>query len=126
MTSYNNIVLPKRASSGSAGYDFYSTIDFELKPGESIKIPTGIRCYIDEGFFLMIAPRSSMGFKCRMQLDNTAGIIDSDYYNSDNEGHIMIKVTNDSKSNKALSVKTGDRFAREFFFHIIWPKKKKT
>ena len=37
---YENIRLPKRATAGSAGYDFFSPLDFELKPGETIKIPT--------------------------------------------------------------------------------------
>ena len=92
---YENIKLPKRATSGSAGYDFYSPIDITLEPGKTIKIPTGIRVEICDGWVLKCYPRSGLGFKFRLQLNNTVGIIDSDYFNSDNEGHIFAKITND-------------------------------
>ncbi len=113
--AYENIKLPKRATKGSAGYDFYAPFDFTLKPGETIKIPTGIRCKMEEGWVLKIYPRSGLGFKYRLQLNNTVGIIDSDYYYSDNEGHIMIKVTNDSNENKTVDVKQGQGFAQGIF-----------
>lgn len=112
---YNELIIPKRATSGSAGYDFFSPVAFELKPQEEIKIPTGIRAQIDEGWVLCIFPRSGLGFKYRLQLNNTVGIIDSDYYGSDNEGHIFIKVTNDSKSDKTVSVKANEGFAQGIF-----------
>lgn len=112
---YEEIKLPKRATKGSAGYDFFSTLDFSLCPGESIKIPTGIRVYIEDGWVLKIYPRSGLGFKFRLQLNNTVGIIDSDYYNSDNEGHIFIKITNDSKESKTVSIKKGEAFAQGIF-----------
>ncbi len=112
---YDNIVTPMRATKGSAGYDFRSPVDFILHPGETIKIPTGIRCEIDEGWVLQLYPRSSLGFKYRMQLDNTVGIIDSDYYYSDNEGHIFIKLSNNSIKDKTLTVKKGDGFAQGIF-----------
>ena len=113
---WNDITLPRRGTVESAGYDFKSPYDFILAPGETIKIPTGIKACIDMGWFLGILPRSSMGFKYRLQLDNTMGIIDSDYYNNpDNEGHIFIKVTNDSKTNKTLMIKAGESFAQGIF-----------
>ncbi|MDO4618483.1 MAG: dUTP diphosphatase [Clostridia bacterium] len=112
---YDEVKLPRRATKGSAGYDFYAPFDFSLKSGETIKIPTGIRAKIAEGWVLMLYPRSSMGFKYRLQLDNTVGVIDSDYYYSDNEGHIFIKITNDSKDGKTLKVKKGDAFAQGVF-----------
>ena len=104
---YNDIKLPKRATSGSAGYDFFSPVCFTLNTGETIKISTGIRVKIEDGWVLSCYPRSSLGFKYRVQLDNTVGIIDSDYYNSDNEGHISIKITNDSKTDKTLTINAG-------------------
>lgn len=112
---YDELSLPKRATSGSAGYDFYSPVDIELKSGMSIKIPTGIRAKIDDGWVLKCYPRSGLGFKFRMQLNNTVGIIDSDYYFSDNEGHIFAKITNDSREDKTLSVKAGDGFMQGIF-----------
>lgn len=110
---YKDLILPKRATTGSAGYDFKSPVDFTLKPKETIKMPTGIRCKMDEDIVLMIYPRSSLGFKYRLILDNTVGIIDSDYYNSDNEGHIFIKFTN--LGDKVLEIKKGDGIAQGIF-----------
>ena len=112
---YDEIKLPKRATVGSAGYDFYSPCDFTLAPGQTIKIPTGIRSYIEPGYVLSIYPRSGLGFKYRIQLNNTVGIIDSDYYNADNEDHIMIKLTNDSNEGKTLEIKKGDGIAQGIF-----------
>lgn len=112
---YEDIKLPVRATAGSAGYDIFATFGFSLAPSETIKIPTGVRCEIDEGWVLKIYPRSGLGFKFRLQLNNTVGIIDSDYFYSDNEGHIFIKITNDSNENKTVEVKKGTGFAQGIF-----------
>ena len=112
---YNQIILPKRATKGSAGYDFYTPINISLKPNETIKIPTGIRVKIEDGWFLAIFPRSGLGFKYRLQLNNTVGIIDADYYNANNEGHIMIKMTNATNENKTVEVNALQGFAQGIF-----------
>ena len=112
---YDNIKLPKRATKASAGYDFFTYVDLTLNPGETLKVPTGIRCKIEDNYVLLIAPRSSLGFKYRLQLDNTIGVIDSDYYNAKNEGHIFIKITNDSKNNKQMKVNALEGFAQGIF-----------
>lgn len=112
---YDAIKLPHRATSGSAGYDFYAPMAIELRPGESINIPTGIRVRIDEGWVLKIYPRSGLGFKFRLQLNNTVGIIDSDYYNSDNEGHMFIKITNDTHEDKTVEINNGSAFCQGIF-----------
>ena len=112
---YDSVCLPHRATTGSAGYDFFSPCDITLKPGETIKIPTGIRAAIDEGWVLKLYPRSGLGFKFRLQLNNTVGIIDSDYYYSDNEGHIFCRITNDSNENKTVELKHGDGFCQGIF-----------
>ena len=112
---YNNILLPKRATKGSAGYDFFAPFDITLNPGETIKVPTGIRVSMVENFVLKLYPRSGLGFKYRLQLNNTVGIIDSDYYNSDNEGHIFAKITNDSNEGKTLTIKKGTGFMQGIF-----------
>lgn len=89
---YNNIKLPKRSTSGSAGYDFFLPYDQFFSCMGDVLIPTGIRFKCDPDKFLMCVPRSGLGFKYGAALKNTNGIIDSDYYNSDNEGHIMCKI----------------------------------
>lgn len=112
---YEKIGLPRRATKGSAGYDFFSPIDFTLRPGETIKIPTGIRVFIEENWVLNIFPRSGLGFKFRLQMNNTVGIIDSDYFYSDNEGHIFVKLTNDTKEDKEVSVAQGTGMVQGIF-----------
>lgn len=110
---YLNVSLPKRATSGSAGYDFFAPKEYTLLPGETVKIPTGIRVKIDDGWVLTIFPRSSLGFKYKLRLDNTVGIIDSDYYYAENEGHIFIKLTN--CGDKPLIIEKGKAFAQGVF-----------
>ena len=112
---YEEIKLPKRATKGSAGYDFYTPFAFTLKPGETIKIPTGIRAKMEDDWVLKLYPRSGLGFKFRLQLNNTVGIIDSDYFNSDNEGHIFAKITNYSNEEKVLSLEKGAGFMQGIF-----------
>lgn len=113
---YEGIKMPKRATSGSAGYDFYAPADIVLEKGKSVLIPTGIRSKISEGWVLSIYPRSGLGFKHRVQLDNTVGIIDSDYYNSSNEGHIMIKLSCDAHDEgHRVELSCGDGFAQGIF-----------
>lgn len=112
---YESIRLPQRATSGSAGYDFYAPFHILLHPGKTISVPTGIRVWIEEGWVLKLYPRSGLGFKFRLQLNNTVGIIDSDYYYSDNEGHIFIKITNDTNEDKTVEIPAGTGFAQGIF-----------
>ena len=112
---YEEIHLPRRATRGSAGYDFYMPYDLTLAPGQTALIPTGIRARMQDGWVLCLFPRSGLGFKFRMQLNNTVGIIDADYYHSDNEGHIQAKITNDSRENKVLELKQGQGFMQGIF-----------
>jgi dUTP pyrophosphatase len=86
-----------------------------LKPGETIKIPTGIRVKIEPNYVLKLYPRSGLGFKFRLQLNNTVGIIDSDYYYSDNEGHIFAKITNDTNEGRTIEIKKGTGFMQGIF-----------
>lgn len=112
---YESLCLPKRATKGSAGYDFFAPFSFSLPPAATIKIPTGIRVRIDEDWVLKIYPRSGLGFKYRLQMNNTVGIIDSDYFYSDNEGHIQAKITNDSRTGKTLTIPAGTGFMQGIF-----------
>ncbi len=122
---YNSIRLPKRATVGSAGYDFYSPIDMTLYYSNTvdcektyglssgtITVPTGIRCNIKQGWLLQIYPRSSLGFKFGLHLANTVGIIDGDYYFSENEGHIFVKIVIGSECKKDIEIKKGQAFCQ--------------
>lgn len=109
------LVLPKRSSVDSAGHDFVLTQDIYLNPGESVQLVTGIRAKIKKGWVLLLAPRSGLGSEFRMQLNNSIGIIDGDYYGADNEGHIKATITNDSNEGKVIQLKAGDRFIQGVF-----------
>ena len=112
---YESLKLPGRATAGSAGYDFFAPVKITLKPGETVKIPTGVRVWMEQDWVLKCYPRSGLGFKYRLQLNNTVGIIDSDYYYSDNEGQIFAKITNDSNEGKTVEVEAGDGFMQGIF-----------
>ena len=109
----DGIPLPKRATAGSAGYDFVSPADVTIAPGAAALIPTGIRARMEPGWVLILFPRSSLGFKYGIRLCNTAGIIDSDYFSAKNEGHILVKLKNDGDT--PVTIAKGDRFCQGLF-----------
>lgn len=105
---YQDIQLPQRATIGSAGYDFYAPFSFSLDPGEDIQFPTGIRVLLDPDKWLCCAPRSGLGFKYKISLANTIGVIDADYAYSDNEGQIGVKLCNNG--DKRVDIQKGDAY----------------
>lgn len=112
--AYEAIVLPERATAGSAGYDFCMPYDIRIAPGQSVLVATGIRVKMDPAYVFLLFPRSSLGFKYRLRLDNTVGVIDSDYYQADNEGHIFARMTNESDG-KMLELSAGQAFMQGIF-----------
>lgn len=112
-TEYDDIKLPKRSTKDAAGYDFYLPTNIGLKPGEAVTIPTFIKAKIDPSWVLLLFPRSGLGFKYNMRLANTIGVVDSDYYEADNGGHIWIKIVNDGMQD--ILLRQGDRFAQGVF-----------
>lgn len=119
ISQYELIEIPKRKTTYSAGYDFVLPFSFTLAPHENIVIPTGICANMRDDVVLIIAPRSGLGVRYRLQLANTIGIIDSDYINSDNEGHILITLTNDSNEGKVLNLTAGDSFVQGIFLNYL-------
>ena len=111
--SVADIPLPKRATAGSAGYDFVSPVETIIPAGGNALIPTGIRAEMEPGWVLMLFPRSSLGFRHDVRLSNTAGIIDSDYAFARNEGHIMVKLRN--PSDHPVTISRGERFCQGVF-----------
>lgn len=113
-SNYDDLILPKRGTKYSAGYDFYSPISFTLMPGERKVIPTGIKVCMEENEFLAIYVRSSLGFKWDTRMCNQVGIIDADYYgNSENEDHIFVCLKNEG--DKEVNINKGDRFVQGIF-----------
>ena len=115
---YNKFKLPNRSTKNSAGYDFFSLFDFSLKPGEIMKIPTGIKANMENNDVLFLVVRSSMGFKYNVRMCNQVGVIDSDYYNNpDNEGDIIFVIENTSDND--FEIKKGTRFAQGVFMNYL-------
>ena len=117
--SIYDIPLPKRATAGSAGYDFICPADVTLQPGDAVTIPTGIRCEMQPGWVLMLFPRSGLGFKHQVRLANTVGVIDADYFHAENEGHIMVRIANGqspcSMVSHEVTIRKGERFCQGIF-----------
>ena len=115
--TYENIKLPRRATAKSAGYDFFAPTAMTVDPGETVTVATGVRALMPDNWCLMIFPRSGLGFKYKLRLNNTVGIIDADYSDSDNEGHIFIRMTNES--DKTLEIAQGTAFAQGIFVQYL-------
>lgn len=100
--AYRQIKLPEAKTLDSAGFDFYAPFHIDIYSDSKVRIPTGIRWICENedlvqygtqiGFYLQMVPRSSLGCRYRLQLSNTVGIIDADYWKSDNGGHILIDI----------------------------------
>ena len=118
MNLYNSIELPKRSTKNSAGYDIKSIEEYTLKPNESKVFKTGIKVQMNDSEVFFIFDRSSFGFKYDIMLSNNVGVIDSDYYNNtDNEGHIAVKLLNLGK--KDVEINIGDRIAQGIFMKYL-------
>ena len=115
--TYADIQLPRRATAQSAGYDFFAPQDISLAPQQTVTVATGIRALMPSDWCLLLFPRSGLGFKYRLKLNNTVGIIDADYAQSDNEGHIFVRMTNESDT--PLQISKGTAFAQGIFTQYL-------
>ena len=117
-TLYEKYNLPKRGTKHAAGYDFYALYDYTLKPGDTMKVPTGIKVCMEDDDVLLLIDRSSMGFKYNVRMCNQVGVIDSDYYNNrNNEGHMWIRIQN--HGDKDYVVKKGDAMIQGMFVKYL-------
>ena len=111
--AYTSIKVPVRKTKKSAGHDISIPFNLRLAPGEKSLIPTGLRCGIREDYVMLIFPRSSLGIKKGMKIANTVPVIDADYYEADNEGHIFVNIEN--CGNADLILNKGDAFVQAIF-----------
>lgn len=115
---YEEYRLPSRTTKKAAGYDFYALYDYTLRPGEIMKVPTGVKVDMESDDVLLLLDRSSMGFKYNVRMCNQVGVIDADYYNNkDNEGHMWIKIQNEG--DKDYIVKKGDGMCQGIFIKYL-------
>ncbi|NLD26099.1 MAG: dUTP diphosphatase [Acholeplasmataceae bacterium] len=114
---FDDIIIPKRATANSAGYDFYLPCEMRIEPGQVLRIATGIKAYMESDEVLLLFVRSSVGFS-GLRLKNQVGVIDSDYYNNPkNEGHILIVLEN--TDSEVFTLKKGDRFVQGIFLKYL-------
>ena len=109
---YDQIILPTQGSIYSMGVDFFMPYNVKLLANNKVKIPTGIRWVCEEWdnsdvdndreYGMLIVPRSSTGTKLGLRLMNTVGIIDADYCDAENEGHIMLMFENTTDNDVKL------------------------
>ncbi len=115
---YNEYQLPTRDTPYAAGYDFHAIGDFIIKPGESKKIPTGVKAQMYNDEMLLLCIRSSQGFIYNVRLINQVGVIDKDFCdNPTNEGHIWIGLKNEGE--KDYIVNKGDGIAQGVFIKYL-------
>ncbi len=112
---YDHIKLPKRATTGSIAYDIFAPETMPLKVNSNKTIPTGICAVIQNGWGLLLFPRSGHGFKCGISLANSVGLIDVDFIGSDNEGHIHVKLLNDSCIAQDMEIPAGEAMCQGMF-----------
>lgn len=117
IAAIETIQIPTRATICSAGYDLRSLISVVVPAGKAVKIPTGLRAYMLDDEVLLVHIRSSLGFKHNIRLSNATGVIDSDYYFADNEGHIWLGVMNDGDTDFVIAA--GDRIAQGIFMKYL-------
>ena len=106
--------VPRLQTSGSAAADLHAAIDrdIELKPGDRIAVPTGLKVEVPEGYVLSVRPRSGMAIKDGVSLINSPGTIDSDF-----RGEVKVLLVN--LSDKKVLIKNGDRIAQWLLEAVI-------
>ena len=109
------IPLPEYATDGSAGMDLRAALEqtTEIKPGETLLVPTGISIYVeDKNMAAIVLPRSGLGHKHGIVLGNLVGLIDSDY-----QGQLFISCWN--RGSDSFSIDVGDRLAQLVIVPVI-------
>lgn len=108
------VTLPTRGSVHSAGYDIYAYDNYEIKPKQLVLIRTGVKAYMPSDEYLDLRVRSSLGIKRQLMLATGASVIDSDYYNNEeNEGEIMVVLYNYGDTTQHISA--GERIVQGIF-----------
>lgn len=110
-----DIPLPEYATEGSAGLDLRACVDeaVELKPGETVLIPTGLAIHIvDKHLAAVLLPRSGLGHKHGIVLGNLVGLIDSDY-----QGQVFVSCWN--RGDSVFTIHVGERIAQMVFVPVV-------
>ncbi|MBP9691134.1 dUTP diphosphatase [Candidatus Woesebacteria bacterium] len=109
-----SLPLPQYQTPGSVAFDLYARITSVIPPWEPTIIPANVIIEVPEGYFLMLASRSSTPIKKHLMIANSIGVIDQDYHGDKDE--IGIQVLNFSKGN--VTIEKGERIAQAILVNI--------
>jgi dUTP pyrophosphatase len=101
-----SVPLPSYAKAGDAGADLATRIDFTIKPGERLLVPTGISIALPNGYVALVHPRSGLAIKHGISMVNTPGTVDAGY-----RGELQVILINHDLT-QSVSFKKGDRIAQ--------------
>lgn len=117
MYGQKDVIMPKRATINSAGYDICSPTDIVIPAGEIVTVWTNIKACCNDNEFILLCVRSSMGRK-DICLANDIGVIDGDYYsNPDNDGNIGVALKN--RGSKDFVIHKNDKIAQILFIPYL-------
>ena len=101
-----SVPMPAYAKGGDAGADLATRIDFTIKPGERMLVPTGISIALPNGYVALVHPRSGLAIKHGISMVNTPGTIDAGF-----RGELQVILINHDLT-ESVSLKKGDRIAQ--------------
>ena len=105
--------LPERQTKSSAGYDFYVIEDVTIPPHEMVMLPTNVKAYMQDDEVLMLYARSSLAIKRGLTLQNTTGIIDSDFF------PLEIKIALKNNTDQPVTLLKNERRAQGIFMKYL-------
>jgi dUTP pyrophosphatase len=74
-----NVLVPTRGTDHAGGYDIYMPEAGIMMSGHTYKVGLGFATAIPRNHVALILPRSGIGSKHGIELNNTCGVIDADY-----------------------------------------------
>lgn len=104
-----DVVLPTRQTTKSAGYDFTASEDVTIPVGQMRLVNTGVAAHMQDDEVLELFVRSSLAYKQQVTLQNGVGVVDADF--SPNPIGILLR----NEGEKPFVVKKGDRVAQGVF-----------
>lgn len=108
---YDNLKTPSRDDESAVAYDFYAPVDIRLEPGQTVKIPTGFKIHLKDGYALLIFPKRRLADKYSLRLANTLSVIDGKSH-KESDGDILVKLVNSSSEQKTVEIHQGEAFVQ--------------
>lgn len=106
--------MPEYKTKGAVGLDLCARLETVLQPGEIKKIPLNVAVKLPEGYWGMLAARSSMHKKGLAPV-NGIGIFDQDYCGNDDEYQGLVI----NASSNVVTVERGERIMQLLLVPIV-------